>query len=524
MSKNISYNPTDKRRRPYLVSYDWMSVSVQLTRNFDPQREKQQSGYTLKPKPYGSKMWAHIAEVYEPDGTLLGTLAWEPRSTSISSLAGIFKAENQVLYESDMWDRICAGLLGLGVKFKNISRMDLACDFNEFFNGLHPQTLINGYISGEYVKVGLNRAYAFIDPNTYTTAHSDEDFKVYDRCPNFEGTKQRARDEKWVAERNEEIANSGLPLLEFKQCSRVNAPRAAHIQSLTFGRASNPVQVILYDKSKELREVKMKRYIVDNWRRAGLDLSRPVWRVEIRLRSEAAKVENLVNGEIQTLSLMDIVAQKQLEAIFTAYSEKYFKWYRFDGHAKIQNSPRQQVFSFDEAPVFRPKRAHQKKDATNYVRGLVSAIERAADANANAGNALTALHCNRVAKFFRDCYDGLNAVKAHDAREAYRRGHVAQPMDGLRHVQTVYDGYDADRAIQIGTEVTAAHQRLKGTLNLADQYERSVRSTINWDNLDEIDTAEQSVVDAINDAIISSIFSSPKNLTYDSIGNPTEGA
>lgn len=514
MSKDITYNPKDKRRRPYLVSCDWLSISIHTTPNFRPEKERQDSGYSIKPKPYGTKMWANVAEIFEPDGELIGTLAWHPRNTSITQLAGIMKYENKLLYEANMWDRICASLIGLGLKFKGISRLDIACDFNEFFNGLKPESLIAGYISGEYVKVGLNKAYAFIDPNTHTVA-KDEDFMVYDRVPNFPGSDQRARDEKWVDERNKEIADSGLPHLTLKTARKVAKPQAAFIQSLTFGRASNPVQVILYCKSKELQEVKMKRHIVDCWKRAGLDLSRPVWRVEIRLRSEATKLENLANGEIQSLSLVDIISQRQFEAIYTMYAEKYFKWYRFDGHAKVQNCPRQQVFSFDAEPICRPKRVRVKKDSTPYIRGLVSAINKATAANIEAGNHLMALHCKRVADFFGDCFEGLSVARDNEAKVKYMKGLIARPMNETEHTAVMYDGYSMERAAAIAADVESARRRYRTRSGegLVAQYIRTQQRTV----LDDFTSpsVDPDVIDSIYDAIINSIFTTSKNLTYD---------
>lgn len=513
MSKNISYNPADKRRRPYLVSCDWLSVSVRLTPLADYTQERMPSGYLVRQKGYGTKQWQHIAEVYEADETPVGTLAWLPRRAGISPLAGIFKVDNQVLYEQGAWDRICAALIALGLKFVGISRLDLACDFNEFFNGLQAQTLINGYLSGDYVKVGLNKAYAFIEPGTHTTTKSDDEFSVYDRIPNYEGTKQRERDEKFIAERNAEIADSGLPLLDFKQAVKLRKPKPAEVQSLTFGKASNPVQVILYNKSKELREVKMKRYIVECWKRAGLDLSRSVWRVEMRLRSEATNLENLCNGEIQSLSLVDVVSQQQFEAIFAAYAEKYFKWYRFDGHDKIQNSPRQQVFSFDSEPVFRPKRRKVKKDASKYLRGVVSQLDKAVFQNVRQGNNLMALHCKRVRDFFADSFDGLSAIRDHDAKQKFLAGHVGQPSDASKHTSLLFDGYDAERAIAIGAEVTEARRRLQRSEGLIAQYIRTQQRTI----LDDYSTppVDPGVVESIQQAIINSIFTSSKNIDYD---------
>lgn len=514
MKQQITYNETDGRRRPYLVSCDWLSISCQLTRNSDFTHEHLQSGYYVKEKGHGTKQWQHVADVLEADETPIGTIAWLPRRSSISQLAAVFKVENSVLYEQNFWDRVCAALLALGLRFVGISRMDIACDFNEFFNGLQAQTLIDGYISGKYVKVGLAKAYAFIDAG-YHASHSDKGLAIHDRVPNFPGTDQLKRDEKWVSERNADIADSGLPLLQLQQARPIRAPRPAQVQSLTFGKAGNPVQVILYNKTKELQEVAMKRYIVENWRAARLDLSKPIWRVEIRLRSEACKLQNLCNGEIQALSLVDIVSQQQIEAIFTAYAEKYFKWFLFDGHEKIQNSPRQQLFSFTQEPVYRPKRRKVKKDASRYLRGLVGQLDKATFANTRSGNNLMALHCKRVADFFRNCFEGLDAVKMQQAKKDFLSGHIAVPMNETKHTDILYDGYSTERAIQIGADITEARRRLAGSLSLDDMYRRSQRSEINWDNIADDTWVDEDVCRSINESIINTIFSPSSNLDYD---------
>lgn len=509
MKQAISYNPKDKRRRPYLVSLDWLAVSGHMLRQFNPSTEVQPSGYIVKPYGHGTKQWMYLAEVFEPDKTLVGVLAWQPRDKQQNPSAAVLKMENQILYEKDWWDRTCAAMLGIGMSYANINRLDIACDFNEFFNGLRAQTLINGFIDLEYIKVGLAKAYAHID-GTYYAKDNGDSCTIYDRTPNFEGTVTRVKEQEYIAARNAEIEGSELPLLKFEQARKISPRGRVAFNSLTFGKAGKAVQAIIYNKTRELQEVKMKRYIVENWKAAGLDISRDVWRVEIRIRGAARELQNLENQDLVNLSLSDTASQLQIEEIFAAYAEKYFKWFRNTGHEKAQNNPRLQLFSFDHAPVFRPKRHHAKKDASNYVRGIVNQLDRGIKANEDAGNRLTALHFKRVRDYFKEIYDLAQVVKKESAEDAYRAGRFATEHDIVDNFGKLYAGLDSNKAVEIEAELSARARRLKEqTKEDLQRAERAMQLETDYPIFGDQDTQLEL------DLIIDSILSPKQNYTYD---------
>lgn len=386
--KALKFNDDDGRCRPYVISLDWLSLRCQKTLFFIPEGVNQ-SGYVLRDElKHGSRNWRQIREVYDPDGVMIGTLTFDPVSKNLDPDMVILKAENSLLYEADAVDRVCAAILGLGLEFKAISRLDVACDFNEFFNGLKAQSFFNKLWTGEYIKVGLSRAFAVLDFGYSANINPrDNELVVTNRRPDYLNSNQvNAAREDYIKERNKDIYGSGLPLLQEEELKELKTVRGrARIDALTWGKTGRAIQVQMYNKTKELREVKMKKWIVDTWKAAGLDISRDVWRVEIRIQLQGKQLINCETGEPFSLSLVDLLTQEQVTEIFRSYADKYFKFYHDEGKVKIQNSTPVQLFSWCAPPVLRPKRT-AKGSPTKYIQSLANRIIAIGNEASKKGN------------------------------------------------------------------------------------------------------------------------------------------
>lgn len=183
---------------------------------------------------HGSKVFRKIYNVVDGDGCLIGNVSLDPYSDAINKNTVIFKAENNILYEPDAIPRIFTFLAEAGLRYKGITRIDVAYDCNEFYGGLKPQKLLDNYFNMKYLKLGNN------DPWVKMAG----------------GYKLKFR------------ANNSQKIKLDGDGQTVGAFRAS---SVTWGQRSSDIQVQVYNKSKELREVKMKHHIVDWWKQNGLD-------------------------------------------------------------------------------------------------------------------------------------------------------------------------------------------------------------------------------------------------------------
>lgn len=543
MKPPLTITDSDARRRPMLVSIDWLSISCRVTAQFFSESPLQPTGYKVERYGNGTKEWQNIARVYEPDGTLLGTLTWKPRSAARPDSSAILQIDNTIFYEAEYWDRAVAAVLGLGLEYRGINRIDIACDFNEFYNGLKAQTLINGALTRKYLKCGLARAYGSIDFGYHvndkngivqcydrqlteheenyigqlralamkpkklpevTTPSATEDAlmatiadiyrqKETDTYKRIEHAAAviRAYDTAmpinfclyaYVCSRNAEIDNTGLTPMQYRPLKLTSRPAPPTIDSLTFGRSGRNIQAIIYNKTRELKEVKMKSYIVDNWLRAGLDIKRDVWRVELRIRGKGTELVDLETEDEIKLSMTDLISKSQLETIFQAYAEKYFKWYRVDDHKKMQNMPRLPLLSFTGAPVIRPKHHHRVRIANRYVRNVVGTLGKMQAAAEEHGSRLQAYVLRRARDYMSELYEVGSVAEDAYIRKVYDDGKLYRretPEEHVQHTESIISERAEIQAHIDRAKHRAIHQyREMKQAGTWEQYQRDLEAEI----------------------------------------------
>lgn len=198
-------------------------------------------------------------------------IAWEPIGARREYNAAAIKLDNAILYNAD-WHFILKDiLLTLEWTAVNITRMDLACDFNYFENGLYPETFI--------------RVYMTKSSNTYIRHGSN----------------------KWAAIGVKDMQKNTFDYIRW-------------------GSRQSGVSVYLYNKSKELREQKFKPWIADLWKKHGLDQEK-TWRVEISINSSGRGLKNAYNELIYSVFADDLYREQSIENIFKVYAQDYFKFY-----------------------------------------------------------------------------------------------------------------------------------------------------------------------------------------------------
>ena len=217
-------------------------------------------------------MFATLLEIYDISGDHYATMQCNPRSTIILPDTVILKLSNRELYKPGYMERLGEFLQLYGLRFIGISRIDICCDLNYFCTGRNPQTLIQDFMKDKVLKNGLC------------------EYAVHGKSNNIQ-----------------------------------------NYSSISFGSKTSAVRAYMYDKTKELREVKDKPYIRQLWSENGIDESVPVWRIEISIKSDRTNLVKYDTGEIFKLSINDLMLQESIQQLFIDYARKYFSFKYNDG-------------------------------------------------------------------------------------------------------------------------------------------------------------------------------------------------
>lgn len=191
--------------------------------------------------------------------------------------ACIVKFANSLLYSIKLEEAVRNVLTDCCIYFKNISRLDLALDFNYFYNdkegkeNYDPEQFIRDYMEGKIRRVIRNRANGAV--------HFEQD----------------------------------------QHSSRFR------FSSIQFGSKTSDVNCYLYNKTKELDEVKDKPHIRQAWQEAGLDLSKDVWRLEFSLSSKALHFMD-DTGQVYDFSNIKTLDMKTCSDLFWSLVGHYFQF------------------------------------------------------------------------------------------------------------------------------------------------------------------------------------------------------
>lgn len=234
----------------------------------------------------GSAQFSEVWNVYNKyDRELYCTVQRKPYSPIIPKDAIMVKVANRYLYKQNWNVTLNNFFLACNIQPVSISRIDISCDFNRFANNLHPENLIAGVMNKKYIKTG---------------------------CAKF-------------AVQGDQTAEQMFDYLRF-------------------GNRDSQCSVYLYNKSKELREVKDKPYIREMWSNSGLDTSQDVWRLEISMRTTQLRLIIPMTGEIFRLDLDFIKTQGIVENVYNCAIDKYFDIRINDGQAKKTRMKRVKLF------------------------------------------------------------------------------------------------------------------------------------------------------------------------------------
>lgn len=291
--------------RDYSIVCDWLQVYCSNTHpsEFDL-TSLSTSSYTFVKDPMSSRQFRDIYNVYDARGDNYANIQCSPFSSIIDSTGCIIKLSNRELYKCDFANVFLSFLSSYGFKYKSISRIDVCYDFNEFCQGLKPRRLINQFLAKKYLK-------------------------------NNQG--------------NYQLMGSTSLINDYSY--------------IRFGTRKSAVCSYMYDKTKELREVKDKPYIRQRWAENGIDEKREVWRVEISIKSDIKNMVCTETGDIFKLDADALTTQSSIESVFYIYAKKYFSFKLNNGTKNKSRMPDIPLFERINEVTRIPMRITLKSDS-----------------------------------------------------------------------------------------------------------------------------------------------------------------
>lgn len=224
--------------------------------------------YDVNVMPYSTRQFKIIEEVIK-DKEVVCTIQRVPVSSVIKENTGIVKFNNRILYQKNAIEYVKEFCRRHRIKVLNISRIDICADFNSFQDYVNPHVFILDFVSGVILKNGrcdftLSGEHAYYNAYNY--------FRV--------------------------------------------------------GKKTSDVTVYMYNKTKEMKDVKFKHYIHKKWVKNGLDVKKDVWRLEVSISGRGREFIDKDTGEIREITLDSIYSPDGVVELYHIFINHYFnfKW------------------------------------------------------------------------------------------------------------------------------------------------------------------------------------------------------
>ena len=323
-----------------VVNLDWLEIYCHEGSNFPCDGDYfRRQGYNVSAREFGTPQYREMFTILDARRFPMYEIRRNPYS--IKRNGGVFdenachiRLANRQCYSPTAVRDLREFLLRHDYTYNNISRVDIAADFNRFDNGDSPADFVRRYMAGSYHKIGNSRVHVYgQDYNASELVVIDNRGKVIQRPK--------------ILHRGTEVAAHGT---DDNYCKSFT--------SLKWGSPSSRVNTKLYLKSKELAEVGMKFYILDNWEAVGLDTS-DVWRLEFSVSSDAKNWACDDTGEFFRLGFEQIDTPDRLSFLWNILAAKYFVFTtatttRTGTPQRKDRCPRYNPFDLSAVDSFRP--------------------------------------------------------------------------------------------------------------------------------------------------------------------------
>lgn len=264
----------------------------------------------------------------------------KPKSPVMTPDTISMKFANNLLYRADAYSEIVDFLRIFEVQCTKITRVDIAYDFQRLSNNMSGSDLLYRLMNGQIIRKGSRK-----------------------------------------------MAIHGKARYHIKPNGDIEDKKGG-CESITFGTHASVCQWQLYNKSEELRQAQVKdynpkQYIRDCWKNAGLDEGeRDVWRIEVRLTSNARTLLNTTTGELIPMTLRSLSPENFELAVRSIFAKWSVLYYVPKDLSSFNHTDRlKRVAILDGAPeeVVSMPRADAEKQGlphSSYIKGVMSTIQK----------------------------------------------------------------------------------------------------------------------------------------------------
>lgn len=319
----------------YCISVDWLQVccysnNLAFLLNNDYYNKVDSLPYWLELQPLETRNFARFIRVYTKVGNdwrYCADILAVPRSTMLNSNIVLVKIHNRFLYSQNYIKLLYNICDTFKLSIKGLTRLDLCYDCNSFHNGLKPHKFIKEFVTAEF------------DSPRYIYKVGAKQFRVY-------GGK--------------------------------SVSSATKFSGIEFGSGKSSKRCYIYDKTRELEEVKDKPWIRQYWQENGLisDSKTHVYRAEISIKCDGMDLLNMSTGELFKLSPEYLRSQPAIEKLFHFYAARMFRFHRKGKHTRVRDYDRIELFENSPIITCKPKKICINADTGRTEKICVSTLSR----------------------------------------------------------------------------------------------------------------------------------------------------
>lgn len=355
ISQTLMLGREDSLHAPkQLLFIDWLSFQGHMddpsVLSFPP------DGYKVEPKETGTPLYQCLFMISTTDGRAICSLQSVPRHKYQDPDSVAVKLDNALLYSSDWYAVMVRFVSQFHIRRINVSRVDFAMDSQAVAYGISTKDFAERLADSRFVKSGTREISVHKRSNIYIdeTSKGDELSFQTDNLPS--------------------------------------------INAVTIGRHGSMCQCQVYNKTLELKQHLaadgsfIKSYIPELWQAGGLDTTKDVWRIELRLSSKADTLEFVTpEGEVKHRKILlsdldpkeydDTIRGRRISPLKDTIQQAFNRWFNVyslenQDLSKLQHITRQSKVKIlsDESELSFAAHAAQSKSMTKYLKGVVRFI------------------------------------------------------------------------------------------------------------------------------------------------------
>lgn len=271
--------------------------------------------FHVKHLDFGNKIFKDMFTVYHK-GEEVFSISKNPRSSIIKKNSGVLKVSNQLLYSKNCFNVLSEFIKEQEINILSVNRLDICCDFQNTIEYENPETIISGFMQRKILKRGRGTFAVFGD--------------------------QKERH---------------------------------YFNYLRFGKKGADINAYIYNKTKEFKDTKEKKYISEIWKKAKFEEKKDVWRLEFSLKNEAISFLDKDSGALTKGLCLNIFDENEIKKVFFCLQKKHFSFVKNEN--KDRKSRMQEVILFDEiAEVVHYTKKDRAKIVGRSEKMLVSRLQK----------------------------------------------------------------------------------------------------------------------------------------------------